>query len=106
MNERDRDPLWALLAHFDVIEDPPGAWADLAEAILLARSSLELLREALTASERDLLDQVDAYWLAHPAEFDRTFATVHASAAVAGGVGGSFWWLRPLGLVREVERCA
>lgn len=101
MQAADRAHFWSLLTLFDVITDPPEAWRDLAEAILLARSCLEIVRADLTDPERELLARVDGFWLAHPQAFDRMFAGVHASAAVAAGVGGGFWWLSPLGEVRD-----
>lgn len=74
------------------------------------RSALELVRDQLSAAQRDELDRIDAFWRANAAAFNADFAVLHTHAdrenELAGfvedekgqvpAIPASHWWWRPI----------
>ncbi len=74
------------------------------------RSAYEFIRDQLTPEQQAELDQVDAYWRAHPKEFNAAFGVWHHQADKATELAGfvedehgeappiprGHWWWRPI----------
>lgn len=93
---------------YDTIGDPT---FDLdRDECLHERSAYELVRDQLTDAQRAELDKVDAYWKAHPKDFNADFAVFHfqedKTTALTGIVEDEngdvppiprgHWWWRPI----------
>lgn len=100
--------LTGMLGCYDTITDPDYEYDR--DETLHERSACELIREQLTEAQRAELDQIDAFWKAHPEAFNQAFAVFHhqedKAVALAGfiedqrgdvpPVPRSHWWWRPV----------
>lgn len=100
--------LTGMFGCYDTIGDPD---FDLdRDETLHGRSVYEFIRDQLTDEQRAELDQVDAFWRARPAAFNKDFAAWHYRANRAAELAGfveddegrtpeiprSHWWWWPL----------
>lgn len=100
--------LTGMFGCYDTIGDPDFDMSR--DETLHERSAYEFIREQLTDAQRVELDQVDAFWRAHAAEFNADFATLHfqedKQTALTGfvedengetpAIPASHWWWRPI----------
>lgn len=88
----------------------PNEWRDEWEWVLLARSTLEFVRDWLEPERATLLDRADACWREHPEAFNRLSSCLHRHGPPADAmdelieddagdwpeIPESHWWWRPL----------
>lgn len=98
------------LSLYDTIVYDEDSWSDSWDDILYARSALEFVRDQLPPERAALLDKADAFWKAHPREFNHAFRYFHARKKLAEELAGwvedengdhpriplSHWWWWPL----------
>ena len=70
--------LWGQFGCYDTIGDPYFDYDR--DECLHNRSRYEFVRDRLEPSQQAELDQVDAYWRAHPKEFNEAFEPWHFRA--------------------------
>ena len=90
---------------------------DIAE-LLAERSSLEFIRDRLTNTQIAELNKVDAFWRAHPKEFNTAFAADHfrvdRKTVLEGfvedekgnvpAIPRSHWWWWPIPIEKEGKK--
>ena len=100
--------LWGMFGCYDTIGDADFDYDR--DETLHMRSAYEFVRDELDPAQRDELEQVDAYWRAHTAEFNASFAVWHHQADrkteltgfvvdEAGNVPevpAAHWWWKPI----------
>lgn len=103
---------WSLLVGalgcYDTLGADDCSWGR--DAALHERSAYEMVRDQLTPDQQAELDQVDEFWRANAAAFNKDFGTFHVredrAAALEGYVEDdqgetppiprSHWWWRPI----------
>lgn len=99
-----------VLARYDIIVYDLDGWAYDWDEVPYARSALELVRTELPPERAKLLDAADAFWRAHPAEFNAFSKYHHARVSLDTAmanwvrndtgpippVPSSHWWWKPL----------
>lgn len=91
-----------VMACHDVITEDEAEWSDDWNGVLEARSALEFVRGSLPAARAAILDQADAFWKAHPQEFNRFARYQHARKDVKAQLQG--WVEGPDGLAPEIPK--
>jgi len=100
--------LEGMLGCYDTIGDPDFDYDR--DETLHERSAYEFIRDQLTSEQQAELDQVDAYWRAHPKEFNADFGVWHHQADKKTELAGfvedengetppvprGHWWWRPI----------
>lgn len=99
-----------VLECYDIITGKIEDWSEDWNGVLEARSALELVRDRLPPDRAALLDKADAFWRAHPKEFNEFSKYDHARVNLATAltrwviddsgnappVPPSHWWWKPL----------